>query len=154
VTGKSTLEWLPSRLNHQSFEVKTSNPNAPISTYCKTEPKMLLNLKLHDIDHQQILSCQKNTPSTRYNSPPFFFGYFLVSGGREICTLVLHEVTLSPLIFTFCFSCSCSFIVFKRFSTAKGFLKIFCESFGISLFVSSDTCKGKVAYTQIFPDLA
>ena len=34
------------------------------------------------------------------------------------------------------------------------FLKNLCESFGIGLFVSIDTCKGKAAYIQISPDLA
>jgi len=43
----------------------------------------------------------------------------------------------------------------QKFSNYKnGFLKFFCGSFGIGLFVSSDTCKGKAAYIQISPDLA
>ena len=47
---------------------------------------------------------------------------------RVLCTLVLDEVTCSPLLFTFCFSCYCSFIIFKRVSTTKGFLKKICVS--------------------------
>jgi len=34
------------------------------------------------------------------------------------------------------------------------FSKIFCGSFGIGLFVSSDTYKGKAAYIRISPDPA
>ena len=36
----------------------------------------------------------------------------------------------------------------------NGFLKKFCGSFGIGLFVSSDTCKDKAAYSRISPDVA
>ena len=84
--------------------------------------------------------------------------------------LALHEVTLSPLLstfvlnatvhllspllFTLYLSCYCSLIVFKRFSTAKAFLKTFCGSFGIGVFVSSDTCKRKTAYIRISSDPA
>jgi len=34
------------------------------------------------------------------------------------------------------------------------FSKIFCGSFGIGLFMSSDTYKGKAAYIRISPDPA
>jgi len=42
----------------------------------------------------------------------------------------------------------------KVFSTTKWFSQKFYGSFGIGLFVSSNTCKGKAAYTRISSDLA
>jgi len=53
-------------------------------------------------------------------------------------------------------SCNFHMSVGTLFSKKKGFFqlqndfrKIFCGSFGIGLFVSSDTCKGKAAYIHI-----
>ena len=42
----------------------------------------------------------------------------------------------------------------KVFKLQKVFLNFFCGSFGIGLFVSSDTYKGNAAYTQISLDPA
>jgi len=65
----------------------------------------------------------------------------------------IYEVTCYPLLsysiyvlFQFLLFIYCVQKIFncKRFSQKK-----FCMSFGIGLFVSSDTCKGKSAYTRI-----
>jgi len=48
------------------------------------------------------------------------------------------------------FSCFYPCSVFKKFFRLQnGFLKKISEFFEIGLFVSSDTCKSKVAYTRI-----
>jgi len=46
------------------------------------------------------------------------------------------------------------FLYSKVFKLEKVFLKFLCGSFGIDLFVSSDTYKGKTVYTWISPDPA
>jgi len=71
-----------------------------------------------------------------------------------LCTLVLNEVTLCPLIFTFVLIAIVYLLHSKDFQLQKVFSKKLCGSFGIGLFVSSDTCKGKTTYTRISPNPA
>ena len=66
----------------------------------------------------------------------------------------MDDVTYSPL------SCVFGLVVFalvtysKVFKLQKWFLKIFCGPFGISIFMNTDTCKGKIAYIRISPNPA
>ena len=66
-----------------------------------------------------------------------------------LCTLVLYEVTSSPLIFTFVLVVIVHLLYSKDFQVQKVSQNFLCGSFGIDLFVSSDTYKCKAAYTQI-----
>jgi len=66
----------------------------------------------------------------------------------------MNEVTYSPLSCVFYLVASALVAYSKVFKIHKWFSQNFCGSFGISLFVSSDTCKGKATYIRISPDPA